>query len=128
MLWFIILAFPGYRHLYSRLSLSWSPWHSLKYFEISVPRYIKFAELRKKINRTTTFHKWICNLTPEVKRSRISKILWKRGEIAPCCSIFCYQLLDFHVKTGIRLSLRNKRFFEISEVEITRVDCISVSL
>ena len=39
-------------------------------------------------------------------------------------------MLDFYVKTGIRFSLRDKRLFEITEVEITRVDCIffSVSL
>ena len=39
---------------------------SLKYFEISVLRHIRFAELRKTINRTITFNKSICNLTPEV--------------------------------------------------------------
>ena len=39
--------------------------------------------------------------------------------------IFCYLLLDFHVKTGIKFSLRDKRLFEISEVEITRVYCIN---
>ena len=33
---------------YSRLSLSRSPRDSLKYFEISVLRHIRFAELRKK--------------------------------------------------------------------------------
>ena len=33
---------------YSRLWLSQSPRYSLKYFEISVPRHIRFAELRKK--------------------------------------------------------------------------------
>ena len=33
-------------------------------------------------------------------------------------------MLDFYVKTGIRLSLRDKWLFEIAEVEITRVDCI----
>ena len=49
---------------YSRLSLSRSPRDFLKYW-ISEPRNIWFAEWRKKINRTTTFHKWICNLTPE---------------------------------------------------------------
>ena len=39
--------------------------------------------------------------------------------------IFCYLVLDFHVKkTGTRYSLRDKQLFEISEVEITRVDCI----
>ena len=58
------------------------------------------------------------------------KILWKRGEIAPeeqfllLSTIFCYLALDFYVKTRIRFSLRDKRLFEITEVEITRFDCI----
>ena len=58
------------------------------------------------------------------------KILWERGEIAPeeqfllLSTIFCYLMLDFHVKTRIRFCLRDKRLFEIIEVEITRVDCI----
>ena len=53
------------------------------------------------MNRTATFNKCICNLTPEV-RDRL-KILWKSGQIAPkeqfllCSTIFCYLLLDFHV-------------------------------
>ena len=57
------------------------------------------------------------------------KILWKMGEIAPeeqfllLSTIFCYLMLDFYVETGIRFSLRKKRLFEITEVEITRVDC-----
>ena len=52
------------------------------------------------------------------------------GEIAPeeqflpLSTIFHYLMLDFYVKTGIRFSLRDKRLFEITEVEITRVDCI----
>ena len=33
-------------------------------------------------------------------------------------------LLDFHVDTGTRFSLRDKRLFEISDVEKTKVDCI----
>ena len=51
------------------------------------------------------------------------------GEIAPeeqflsLSTIFCYLMLDFYVKTGIRFSLRDKRLFEITEVEITKVDC-----
>ena len=60
------------------------------------------------------------------------KILWKRGEIAPeeeqfllISRIFCYLLLDFCVKTRIKFSLRDKQLFEITEVEITRVDCIT---
>ena len=66
------------------------------------------------------------------------KILWKRGEIAPkeqfllLSTVFCYLMLDFYIKTRIRFSLRDKwlfeitpsRVFEITEVEITRVDCI----
>ena len=62
------------------------------------------------------------------------KILWKRGEIAPeeqfllLCTIFCYLMLDFYVKTRIRFSLRDKRLFEITEVEITKVDCIFIYL
>ena len=38
-------------------------------------------------------------------------------------SIFCL-LLDVHVSAGTGLSLRDKRLFEISEFEITRVNCI----
>ena len=73
--------------LYSQLSLSGNPRDYLKYFKIFVPQHIRFAELRKKkkiriiINRITTFHKRICNLTPDVRD--ILKILWKRGKIAP---------------------------------------------
>ena len=51
------------------------------------------------------------------------------GEIAPeeqflpLSTIFYYLMLDCYVKIGIRFSLRDKRLFEITEVEITRVDC-----
>ena len=57
------------------------------------------------------------------------KIFWKRGEIAPqeqfllLSTIFCYLMSDFYIERGIRFSLRDKRLFEITEVEITRVDC-----
>ena len=62
------------------------------------------------------------------------KILWKRGKIAPegqflpLSTIFYYLMLNFYVKTGVRFSLRDKRLFEITEVEITRVDCILLPL
>ena len=42
---------------YSRLSLSRIPRDSLKHFEISIPLDIGVAEVRKTINRTTTFNK-----------------------------------------------------------------------
>ena len=45
------------RNNYSRLSLSRIPRDSLKHFEISVPRNIRAAEVRKTINRTATFNK-----------------------------------------------------------------------
>ena len=62
------------------------------------------------------------------------KILLKRREIAPkeqfllLSTIFCYLMLDFYVKTGIRFSLRDKRLFEITEVEKTRIDCTDKSV
>ena len=40
--------------------------------------------------------------------------------------MFCNLIFDFCVKTGTRFSLRDKRLFEITEVEITRVNCIIV--
>ena len=40
------------------------------------------------------------------------------GAISPLFHIFFYMLLDFHVQAGTRFSLRDKRLFEISEVEI----------
>ena len=51
-----------------------------------------------------------------VARHRLAqeKILWKRGEIATLEQFllfsvtFCSLLLDFHVKTGTRISLRGK--------------------
>ena len=58
------------------------------------------------------------------------KILWKRGEIAPeeqfllLSTIFFNLISDFYVNTRIRFSLRDKRLFEITEVEIMRVNCI----
>ena len=50
--------------------------------------------------------------------------MWKRGEIAPSSSFPHYFVLlsEFHVKTGTRFSLRDKRYFEISEFEITRFE------
>ena len=79
--------------------------------------------------RKATFHKWICNLTHEVRD--ILKGLWERWKIASkekfllFPTIFGYLLLDFYVKTGTRFSLWDKRSFEISKVERTGVDCIS---
>ena len=69
----------------------------IKYFEISVPRHIRFAKLRKNKSRITTFHKE-CKLTPELE------IYWtycgkEEKSSSPFSTIFCYLLLDFYVKT-----------------------------
>ena len=49
----VLLECPLYN--YSRLPLSRNPKDSMKHFEISVLRHIRFEELRKTINPTTTF-------------------------------------------------------------------------
>ena len=52
------------------------------------------------------------------------------GEIAPqeqfllFSTIFYNLIIDFCVITRTRFFLQDKRLFEITEVEITRVDCI----
>ena len=46
------------------------------------------------------------------------------GAIFLFSTIFCNLILDFCVKIRTRFSPRDKRLFEIIEVEITRVDCI----
>ena len=105
--------------VYSRLSLSQILRDSLKNFEISILRHIRFFRIQEKLIRLTTFNKYMCNLTLEVRD--ILKILLKQFLLFS--TIFFYMLLDFHV--GTRFSLRDKRLFEISEVEIAGVNCIS---
>ena len=76
---------------YSRLSLSRIPRDPLKYFEISLLRHIRFAELRK-IRLTNTC---VCNWTLEV-RDILKNIVGKRRN----CSSFpqySFRFLDFHV-------------------------------
>ena len=98
---FLLIATCGGHVIYSRLSLSRIPRDSLKCFEISVLRHIRFAILGEKLIRLTPFNKYMCNWTLEVRD--LLKILWKRGEIAPkeqfllFSTIFFYLLLDFHV-------------------------------
>ena len=72
---------------YSRLSLSRIPRDSLKYFEISVVRHIRFAELRNKLIQLTTFNKYMCNWTLKF-RYKLKNIVEKRrncslGAISP---------------------------------------------
>ena len=46
------------------------------------------------------------------------------GAISPVFHNILYLLLDLLFYAGTRFLLRDKRLFEISEVEITRVNCI----
>ena len=96
---------PVYK--YSRPSLSRIPRDSLKHFEISVPRNIRVAEVKKTINRTITFNKWVCKLTPELQT--YWKYCGKEEQFLLFSTILCYIFLDFYVKTGTRISLRDKR-------------------
>ena len=85
---------------------------SLKHFEIYVLRHIKFAELRKTINRKTTFHKWVHILTPKVRdivklycgkeEKWLLSIVEKRrnGSLGAISPLFHSILLPFYVKTG----------------------------
>ena len=93
---------------------------------------------KKKKKKTTTKKKnkkqqhileWICNLTPEFRDN--GNIVEKRRNcsLGAISSIFRNILLpvvslDFNVKTGTRFSRRDKRFFKIRDVEITRDNCI----
>ena len=117
------------RKLQSTLVISKSngPAETLRDIRTSTYQMCRTEENTK---RTTKFHKWTCNLTPLIRN-----ICWNIAEngkncswgaILPLSTIFYYLMLDFYVKTGIRFSLRDKRLFEITEVEIKRVDCISV--
>ena len=86
------------------------------------------CRIEENTKRTTKFHTWTCNLTPLIRN-----VWWKycgkgenlllRSNFSPYPQYFITWCL-ISVKTGIRFSLRDKRLFEITEVEITRVDCI----
>ena len=45
------------------------------------------------------------------------------GAISPLFHNIIYMLLDFLVSAGTRLSLRDKRLFQISEFEIAGTNC-----
>ena len=97
-------AFLQYSKISSRstvdsryLEFQGTVWNSSRY------PYLNISGLQNwgKINRTTTFHKCIRNLTPGVRS--ILKILWKRGEIAPISPLFHNILLPI-----VRFSCLNR--------------------
>ena len=83
------------------------------------------CRIKEKINKKTTINKCIYNWTLEIRD--ILKILWKRGAISPFFHNILLPVVRFSSLGGIRFSLRDKRLFEISDVEITRVNCICSS-
>ena len=82
--------------MYSRLVTSNSKGPSEILRDIRTSTY-QICRIEEKIVRTTTFNKYTCNRTLEVRD--ILKILWKRGEISNFSSFpkYFYLLLDFHV-------------------------------
>ena len=82
----------------------------------------QMCRIEENTKRTTKVHRWTCNLTPLV-RNTCWKYCGKGEKFLFLSTIFCYLILDFSIKTRIRFSLRDKRLFKITEVEITRVDC-----
>ena len=57
----------------------------------------QICRIEEKLIRLTTFNKYMCNWTLDVRD--VLKILWKSGEIAlsPLFHNIFYLLLDFHV-------------------------------
>ena len=79
-LWFVIVAFLGKFQLQSALVISNSKGLTEILRDIRTSTY-QICRIEEKLIRTTTFNKYICDWTLEVRD--ILKILWKRGEIAP---------------------------------------------
>ena len=108
----------------STLVISKSKGPSETLWDIRTSTY-QICRIEENTYWTTKFHKWTYNLTPLVRN-----IYWKycgRGEqFLLLFTIFSYLMLDFYVKTRIGFSLQDKRLFKITEVGITRVDCISI--
>ena len=109
-----------YIQLQSTLVISRNRRDPLKNFEISVLRHIRFVVLRKKQFEQPNFTNY--NIVCLLIEICIDNILEKE-QFLLFFTIFCNLILDFCVKTKTRFSLRDKRLFEITEVEITRVDC-----
>ena len=55
----------------------------------------QICRVEEKLIRLTTFNKYMCNWTVEVRD--ILKILWKRGEIAPYEQFLLVSIIFLHV-------------------------------
>ena len=110
---------------YSRLSLSRNRRDSQKHFEISVLRHIRFVLLREKQFEQPNFTNDYVNLLLLLE-IYIENIMKKgrncsQEQFLLFSTICCNLILDFCSKTRTRFSLRDKRLFEITEVELTRI-------
>ena len=81
----------------------------------------QMCRIEENTNQTTKFHKWTCNLTPLVRN-----ICWKycgKGEKLLLRSNF--SSYPQYLLPDVRIDVRQGSdfLFEITEVEITRVDC-----
>ena len=121
----------GHIHIQSTLVISKSKGPSETLRDIRTSTY-QICRIEENTILITEFHKWTCNLTPLVRNT-----CWKycgkgvklllRSNFLLLFTVFSQLMLDFYVKTRIRFCLRVKRLFEITEVEITRVDCICIA-
>ena len=108
------------KYIQSTLLISKSKGPSKTVRDIRTSTY-QICSIEEKTIWTTKFDKWLCNLTPLIRN-----IYWKyrgKGEKLLFFTIFYNLILDFCVITRTRSFLRDKRLFEITEVEIMRVDC-----
>ena len=112
-------------HIQSTLVISKSKGPSKTVRDIRTSTY-QICSIEEKTIWTTNFYKWLCNLTP-LNRNIYWKYCGKGEQFLLFSTIFYNLILDFCVITRTRFFLRDKRLFEITEVEITRVDCILVS-
>ena len=109
------------KFIYSRFSLSRSQRDSLKYFEISILRHIRFAELSKlPIEQPNFTNEPVICL--HYSKIYVENIVEKGEKLQFLFISTIFYLLSWPTRR-IRFSLRDKRLFEITEVEITRVDC-----
>ena len=121
LIWSYVSKYLGWNTVDSRyLELQGTLWNTSRY------PYFDISDLRnwgKQLIEQPPLTKWICNLTPKLE------IYWKycgkeeKLLFLLFSTIFCCLLVDLCVITGTRFSLRDKQLFEISEFEITRVDC-----
>ena len=115
-------------YTYSRLSLSRNRRDPKKQFEISVLRHIRFVVLRTKQFEQPIFTNdyviWLLWIEMYIENIVEKGRNCSPGAISPLFHNILSPDFRFLCLTRTRFFLRDKRLFEITEVEKTRVDCI----